>query len=102
MRHDACSTKSSPTMIVGVTVSEADQWAERGIESSEDIWERIDLVLARPYNKGVIDKIKLPTLKCLRCGYEWIPRQPKKPKYCARCNSPYWNSPKWKGVKGKS
>lgn len=59
----------------------------------------IDIILISPYNHSMNDEIKLPTLKCLRCGYEWIPRQPKKPKYCARCNSPYWNKPKWKGVK---
>lgn len=45
--------------------------------------------------------IKLPTFKCLRCGYEWIPRT-QKPKYCPACNSPYWNKPKWKGLKKAS
>ena len=45
------------------------------------------------------DYIELPKLKCLRCGYEWIPRQPKKPQRCAKCNSPYWNKLKSKGVK---
>jgi len=42
--------------------------------------------------------IELPKLRCLRCGYEWIPRQPKRPQRCAGCNSPYWDKPKWKGV----
>ena len=28
-------------------------------------------------------------LKCNRCGYEWI--SARNPKYCAKCNSPYWN-----------
>jgi predicted Zn-ribbon and HTH transcriptional regulator len=56
----------------------------------------IDIILTHPYNKAMTNEIELPTLKCLRCGYEWIPRQRKKPKYCARCNSPYWNKPKWK------
>lgn len=42
---------------------------------------------------------KLPTLKCLRCGHDWIPRRPQEPKKCPRCASPYWNKPKWKGLK---
>ena len=48
--------------------------------------------------------IKLPTLKCLRCGYEWVPRQTKYPKYCASCNSPYWTKPKvkYRGQRKKS
>lgn len=41
---------------------------------------------------------ELPTLKCLRCGHSWIPRRPLKPKVCPKCNSPYWDKPKWKGV----
>lgn len=43
------------------------------------------------------NEIQLPKFKCLRCGYEWIPRTPK-PQRCPKCNSPYWNKPKWKGV----
>lgn len=37
--------------------------------------------------------IKLPTLKCNRCGYEWHPRATKAPGHCAnkKCKSPYWN-----------
>ena len=42
--------------------------------------------------------IKLPEFKCTRCGHKWIPRT-RKPKYCPGCNSPYWDKPKWKGVK---
>lgn len=40
--------------------------------------------------------------KCLRCGYEWYPRQPLLPKTCPKCRSPYWNQMKWKGVKSMS
>ena len=41
------------------------------------------------------DTIKLPTLKCLRCGHEWIPRTSRMPKTCPNkgCNSPYWDRP---------
>lgn len=56
----------------------------------------IDILSISPHNIIMNDEIKLPILRCLRCGYEWIPRQPKKPKQCARCNSPYWNKPKVK------
>ena len=45
-----------------------------------------------------MNKNILPKFKCLRCGHEWIPRKIE-PKKCPKCNSPYWNKPKWKGVK---
>lgn len=35
--------------------------------------------------------IYLTKLHCLRCLYEWYPRSETMPKYCPRCNSPYWN-----------
>ena len=57
----------------------------------------IDLISTNPHYRGKADTIKLPMLKCLRCGYEWIPRS-QCPKYCARCNSPYWNKPKVKFI----
>ncbi|MDD3840100.1 MAG: hypothetical protein PHP06_05945 [Clostridia bacterium] len=33
--------------------------------------------------------------KCLRCGYEFLPRTEKLPKTCPNkaCKSPYWNTP---------
>ena len=37
--------------------------------------------------------IKLPELKCKRCGYEWIPRK-EKVKNCPYCKSPFWNEEK--------
>lgn len=36
---------------------------------------------------------------CLRCGYEWLSRLERLPMVCPSCNSPYWNTPKWKGVR---
>jgi len=38
----------------------------------------------------------LKQLICLRCGYEWWPKSPEKPKTCAnkKCNSPYWDRPR--------
>lgn len=40
--------------------------------------------------------IRLPRLKCLRCGYTWFPRAEKKPQVCANreCKSPYWDRPR--------
>ena len=35
---------------------------------------------------------KLPTLKCIRCNHEWIPRKAGQPKFCPKCRSPYWNT----------
>jgi len=35
--------------------------------------------------------IEVPYLECKRCGHKWIPRNPKTPKVCPGCNSPYWN-----------
>lgn len=37
------------------------------------------------------EEIKLPKFTCKRCGHSWIPRQPKKPKVCPKCSSPYWD-----------
>lgn len=61
----------------------------------------IDNLSTARYTKGMAEEqITLTVLKCQRCGYKWIPRQPKKPKACAGCNSPYWDKPRrQKGVK---
>ena len=34
--------------------------------------------------------IKLNKVKCLRCGYEWTPRN-SIIRVCAKCRSPYWD-----------
>ncbi len=48
--------------------------------------------------------LKLPTLKCLRCGYTWFPRSTEPPKVCANkeCKSPYWDRPRRKKSTKKS
>ena len=38
--------------------------------------------------------LKLPKLKCNRCGHKWFPRQEREPKSCPKCHSPYWNKPR--------
>jgi predicted Zn-ribbon and HTH transcriptional regulator len=29
-----------------------------------------------------------------RCGHEWFPREPEKPRVCPKCKSPNWDRPK--------
>lgn len=39
--------------------------------------------------------IEKSTVLCQRCNHSWTTkRRNKLPKYCASCNSPYWNSKK--------
>ncbi|MDD4875877.1 MAG: hypothetical protein PHQ86_01915 [Dehalococcoidales bacterium] len=33
-------------------------------------------------------------LSCHRCGHRWFPRSPVTPKWCPKCNSPYWSKPR--------
>jgi len=35
----------------------------------------------------------MKTLRCLRCGREWVPRTDH-PLTCPECRSPYWNVPR--------
>lgn len=41
--------------------------------------------------------------KCLRCGYEWIPRFPDRnpPVSCPKCRSIVWNKPRTRNKKVK-
>ena len=32
--------------------------------------------------------------RCLRCGKEWWPRSPERPRVCPKCKSPYYDVPK--------
>lgn len=39
--------------------------------------------------------VELPTIKCLRCNWSWIPRiNPTSIKVCPKCHNPYWNEMK--------
>ena len=38
--------------------------------------------------------------KCLRCGFEWLPRKAK-PAQCAHCRSSLWNVPRAQQLPGK-
>lgn len=35
----------------------------------------------------MLEKIKLPTLRCLHCGHTWTPRT-EEPKWCPKCMYP--------------
>jgi len=37
--------------------------------------------------------MKLPEMKCNRCGYVWVARTIK-PRMCPGCKSFYWNKPR--------
>lgn len=37
--------------------------------------------------------IELPVLTCSRCGHTWTPRLPWMPVRCAKCKTPYWQTP---------
>lgn len=37
---------------------------------------------------------KVNIWKCKRCGHEWIPRKKEKPRFCPKCRSIYWDTPK--------
>ena len=39
-------------------------------------------------------KIQRKTYECLRCQYRWTPYHGKRPRRCARCQSPYWDQPR--------
>ena len=42
--------------------------------------------------------LKLPQLKCERCGNVWIPRVADV-RVCSKCKSPYWDTPKKKSIR---
>jgi len=50
------------------------------------------------YRLGLYNQDVITIHKCLRCGHEWPSRLERLPKVCPKCNSPYWNKTKWKGV----
>ena len=42
---------------------------------------------------GQVKKVILYWL-CERCGHEWPPKGEGEPKFCPKCKSPYWNTPR--------
>ena len=51
----------------------------------------IILIIRKTDDNMTNRKIVLPSLRCNRCGHEWIPRRPKEPDVCPKCSSRYWN-----------
>ncbi len=42
-----------------------------------------------PAKKEVIEKVH-----CEKCGYDWWPKTPGKPRVCPNCKSAWWDIPK--------
>lgn len=40
-------------------------------------------------------------VKCLRCGYDWTPRVPGRPKQCPACHQSRWDKRAWEGMVGR-
>ncbi len=38
-------------------------------------------------------EIKVPVLKCKRCGHSWTPRQ-RDIRICPKCKSAHWDTPR--------
>ncbi len=65
---------------------------EAGLEwgIGENEWETFwDNIFESGWVYGEIKR-----LKCLRCNHSWLPRSEKQPKFCPKCNSPYWSKPR--------
>lgn len=43
--------------------------------------------------KVLMPIVKLPRLKCLRCGHVWIPRSERDIRLCPKCKSIRWDEP---------
>lgn len=51
-------------------------------------------------DKKTIGMVPLLGCRC-RCGHEWLPREPEKPRVCPKCKSANWDRPKIREGKGK-
>ena len=49
--------------------------------------------ISRGIRKLMKTKINKYSLKCLRCGKEWIPRK-EDVRMCPKCKSPYFDTPR--------
>ena len=39
-------------------------------------------------------RIRLPKFTCVRCGKEWHPRKPERPRRCPQCGDANWEKPR--------
>jgi len=51
------------------------------------------IVVSKTFVKELRKQMKLPEMKCNRCGYMWVARIVR-PRMCPRCKSFYWNRPR--------
>ena len=100
----------TPRLMPGEAKDQPDEWPVHEVFGSQAgvgnrhrlclvaMWQ-LDNLPSSWYSFNMTKTFEMPTLSCLRCGHTWIPRRPQEPKKCPRCASPYWNKPKWKGLK---
>jgi len=48
---------------------------------------------AKKTDEKPIGMVPLTGCRC-RCGHEWLPREPEKPRVCPKCKSANWDRPK--------
>jgi predicted Zn-ribbon and HTH transcriptional regulator len=65
--------------------------------ASQVVAESVRLCSVLPIGKLTGMKLRLTTLKCQRCGHEWIPRQAEV-RICPKCKSAKWDVPKPRGA----
>ncbi len=53
-----------------------------------------------PNEAGTMITRTIALAKCLRCGFEWLPRV-ECPAKCPHCFTPYWNVPRAYALPGK-
>ena len=46
-------------------------------------------------------RVEIKGYICERCSYIWKSRGKKEPVVCAKCKSPYWNTPRKNKIKKK-
>jgi predicted Zn-ribbon and HTH transcriptional regulator len=49
--------------------------------------------MAKAQKPKEIGIVPLQGCRC-RCGHEWLPREPEKPRVCPKCKSANWDRPK--------
>lgn len=42
-------------------------------------------------DRSIVNKMNLPKLKCVRCGYEWVSMKLTNPKRCTKCGYRHWD-----------
>jgi len=50
-------------------------------------------ILISKISPRMVAKVRIPTLTCLRCGHEWVPRMVDV-RLCPKCKSARWDQPK--------